>query len=761
MEVTPHADLLLLQSRMKEDPGGYEAELDLQLRHFKACLGVLELEAPDAGNGNVSFAALAPDHAAAKELGDMAMFLAHVTPSYPKQLAGFPHQLLNLLKNASNRLPSSLRCHLAQALILLRNREKISLVEVLPVMIKLQSSGDKNLKKFVSSHLLQNISRMNRKHRNEAKNRSLQNIIFPVIQEDDEARAKHAFVLTCELYRRKVWIDPQTANAICNACFHKSPRIMIATLKFLHGYENKYDEDSDESDQEDDTPSGAVGVSKEAIYKSQHKGTVSSKKKKQAKIERAIRSLKKQQRIKAQEEKKGSFAPLEHLRDPQEFAEKLFARLQNCNEKFQVKLMMIMVISRCVGMHQLLLLSFYPHLQRYVSPHQQDETQLLAAAVQACHDKVPVDAVEPLLKQLVNSFVHDRSRPEVIAVGLNTVREICARMPLIMTRDLLEDLSMYKKSREKAVSAAANSIIGLYRQVNPSLLMKKHRGRGTDLSVEPKAFGKVIVHTDVPGVELLAEQEEDEDNSGECGDEDDESGREEEEESSEEEGEGSGEELEDDNDEEDEEDDEGEDDEDSGDDNEGSDEDVPETLEKKLKNGEMKQVATLKRKKMDGEESNLDDMSLSQLKRFAGSKLEDDEVSGDGILSNEDFRRIREIQAKREAENALSNHGLRKIASESQNQRPLDPSKLEANIRRKQSKEERIASSKAGRDDRGTYTSRAAVKKRKTGGLSNRQKEKKKNLPVAARRMKSARTREHRKSKARLTKNFRGKKAWK
>ncbi|EFJ18121.1 hypothetical protein SELMODRAFT_113277 [Selaginella moellendorffii] len=675
MEVTPHADLLLLQSRMKEDPGGYEAELDLQLRHFKACLGVLELEAPDAGNGNVSFAALAPDHAAAKELGDMAMFLAHVTPSYPKQLAGFPHQLLNLLKNASNRLPSSLRCHLAQALILLRNREKISLVEVLPVMIKLQSSGDKNLKKFVSSHLLQNISRMNRKHRNEAKNRSLQNIIFPVIQEDDEARAKHAFVLTCELYRRKVWIDPQTANAICNACFHKSPRIMIATLKFLHGYENKYDEDSDESDQEDDTPSGAVGVSKEAIYKSQHKGTVSSKKKKQAKIERAIRSLKKQQRIKAQEEKKGSFAPLEHLRDPQEFAEKLFARLQNCNEKFQVKLMMIMVISRCVGMHQLLLLSFYPHLQRYVS--------------------VPVDAVEPLLKQLVNSFVHDRSRPE------------------IMTRDLLEDLSMYKKSREKAVSAAANSIIGLYRQVNPSLLMKKHRGRGTDLSVEPKAFGKVIVHTDVPGVELLAEQEEDEDNSGECGDEDDESGREEEEESSEEEGEGSGEELEDDNDEEDEEDDEGEDDEDSGDDNEGSDEDVPETLEKKLKNGEMKQVATLKRKKMDGEESNLDDMSLSQLKRFAGSKLEDDEVSGDGILSNEDFRRIREIQAKREAENALSNHGLRKIASESQNQRPLDPSKLEANIRRKQSKEERIASSKAGRDDRGTYTSRAAVKKRK------------------------------------------------
>lgn len=35
--------------------------------------------------------------------------------------------------------------------------------------------------------------------------------------------------------------------------------------------------------------------------------------------------------------------------------------------------------------------------------------------------QVPPDAVEPLFKQIVNQFVHDRSRPEVLFDHLNTV----------------------------------------------------------------------------------------------------------------------------------------------------------------------------------------------------------------------------------------------------------------------------------------------------------------------------------------------------
>lgn len=289
------------------------------------------------------------------------------------------------------------------------------------------------------------------------------------LQDDDENKSKRALAVLAELNRRKIWVDERTSNAICNACFHKSSRIMISALRYLLGYDQAVEEEDedDSSDDEDDDgkKAGVPAISKEEIYKAHKKGTTSSKRKKQAKLERAMRSLAKQQRNKSREMDHGSHAPLQHVHDPQSFAEKLFRRLQGCTERFEVKLMMMQVISRAVGLHKLILLNFYPYIQRYIQPHQRDVTQLLAAAVQSCHDDVPPDAVESMIRQLVNQFVHDRARPEVMAVGLNVVREICMRIPLIMTKELLTDLALYKKSREKAVSAAARSIISVYRQV--------------------------------------------------------------------------------------------------------------------------------------------------------------------------------------------------------------------------------------------------------------------------------------------------------
>ncbi|KAG0450351.1 hypothetical protein HPP92_026933 [Vanilla planifolia] len=46
--------------------------------------------------------------------------------------------------------------------------------------------------------------------------------------------------------------------------------------------------------------------------------------------------------------------------------------------------------------------------------------------------EVVYKALEPLLRQIVNQFVRDHSRPEAIAVGLNVVCEMCLRMPLMV-----------------------------------------------------------------------------------------------------------------------------------------------------------------------------------------------------------------------------------------------------------------------------------------------------------------------------------------
>jgi protein SDA1 len=51
-------------------------------------------------------------------------------------------------------------------------------------------------------------------------------------------------------------------------------------------------------------------------------------------------------------------------------------------ERWETRMAMASVVSRSVGTHRLLLLNFYPWVQRYLAPGQRDVTQLMAILVQ-------------------------------------------------------------------------------------------------------------------------------------------------------------------------------------------------------------------------------------------------------------------------------------------------------------------------------------------------------------------------------------------
>ena len=96
-----------------------------------------------------------------------------------------------------------------------------------------------------------------------------------------------------------------------------------------------------------------------------------------------------------QKHKKKSKAPISNfsalylLNDPQSFVEKLYKQLEHSNERFEVRLMMMDLISKLMGIHQLFLFNFYPFLQRYLQPHQKDVTKILLYFAQSCHNLVP------------------------------------------------------------------------------------------------------------------------------------------------------------------------------------------------------------------------------------------------------------------------------------------------------------------------------------------------------------------------------------
>lgn len=126
--------------------------------------------------------------------------------------------------------------------------------------------------------------------------------------------------------------------------------------------------------------------------------------------------------------------------------------------------------------------NFYPYLQRFITPQQRDVTLVLQAAAHATHDLVPPEVINELSRCIANNFITDRNAGEVMAVGLNAVREVARRNPLALGEDLLQDLVQYKKHIDRGVTMAAKGIMQDYRQVAPQILAKKDRGKPTEAS---------------------------------------------------------------------------------------------------------------------------------------------------------------------------------------------------------------------------------------------------------------------------------------
>jgi len=117
---------------------------------------------------------------------------------------------------------------------------------------------------------------------------------------------------------------------------------------------------------------------------------------------------------------------------------------------------------------------FYFQIENLSFPFS-EVTKLLLYSAQAAHELVPPDVIQPVVRTMVNNFVTERNSSDVMAIGLNAIRELCARAPLAMDEDLLRDLAQYKLYKDRSVMMAARALIHLYRTSFPTMLHKKDR----------------------------------------------------------------------------------------------------------------------------------------------------------------------------------------------------------------------------------------------------------------------------------------------
>ena len=473
-----------LQNLIKRDPASYKEEFDMQKRRYENELEIFKLR-PTVDS---------------ERFTDLVTFMSHVILCYKKECQHIPMDMLQVLEEHANTLHPDVRAKLLQACIHLRNKEMIDPIVLLKLSFKLMAVQDKTLRTTLSEFIFNDIKGINLNKTNEKTNKRVQALMYGLVDEDTSIVTRKAVLILCELYRRRIWTDQRTVNVLGAACASQNIKIAVIAINFFLGIEMKMNEDEDQEQQK------ATTKTKADVNKHEH----SKKTKKRARL--VEKQSERNRKLAREQEKKAAeatplFPAIQLLHDPQGLAEKLFQRARSNNERFEVRLLIMNLVSRLIGCHKLVLLSFYSYLQRYLTSHQTDVTKVLAYLVQACHELVPPGDLLPAVKTIAHNFITERCSNEAITVGLNAVREIMGRSPPLLLEDgmeeLVQDLVMYGKKQHKSVMVAAHGIINLVRASHPALLAKKDRGKFHNPNAAPVSFGEVPVTSGVAGVELL------------------------------------------------------------------------------------------------------------------------------------------------------------------------------------------------------------------------------------------------------------------
>lgn len=372
----------------------------------------------------------------------------------------------------------------------------------------LTSTPSKSLRALLFQKILSDLRTSNAGATNHRLNREMQNTLFNLLTSDrTSSKGLWAVKITRELWKRQMWTDSKTVEIMKEACLADTDKVIVGGVRFFLGGDKEREELEDDSSDEEAISIGKV----------KHQMAINKKSKKKARMmENAVATVKRKERKKNQTSSL-NFSAFHLLYDPQSFAETLFNKhVQNSrsNLNLEKRLLVLQLVSRLVGLHKLTIVSLYSYFQKYLTPRQPSVTSFLASLAQATHNLVPPDVLEPLVQKIANEFVSEAAAAEVASSGLNAIREICLRQPLAMNETLLQDLVMYRKSKDKGVVMAARGLLGLYREVGADLLKKKDRGKEVSIGLrqgtyKEQRFGEEPAG-EIEGLELLEKWKEEE-----------------------------------------------------------------------------------------------------------------------------------------------------------------------------------------------------------------------------------------------------------
>jgi protein SDA1 len=159
--------------------------------------------------------------------------------------------MLNLLQQYYAFLHPEVRMTLVTCLKIMRGKDNVQAVVVLPVFFKLFRCKDKQLRKFLHGSIISDLKDINKSAKNHAVNKKLQSFVLSLLQDPNEDAAKRSLNVMIELYKRRIWNDEKTVNAIWQGVMHSNPKVCTASCKFFLVLDYDYQSD-DESEIDSD-----------------------------------------------------------------------------------------------------------------------------------------------------------------------------------------------------------------------------------------------------------------------------------------------------------------------------------------------------------------------------------------------------------------------------------------------------------------------------------------------------------------------------
>lgn len=332
----------------------------------------------------------------------------------------------------------------------------------MPLFLRLLRCQDKILRRRLHDIIVSDLTRINSVHKNNILNKKLQNFcIENQLNDPNKKAARKTLNIMIILYKKKIWNDSKTVNAIGQTCKSHDPKIVLAACKF---FLSEYEENAIDSSDEEELDN------LKNKYKLLGKANNRKTKTRKHKLKNLMKAIDRREKRKSKVKVNKDFMPIDLINDPTTFAEQLFSKLKSLKENFNLKLALMRLIGRVIGRHKLYINNFYSFLLNYLNPSQKELATILASLIESCHDMIPPSELQPVIDKLFDGFVSEAHPASYITIGLNALREICERAPYVIQKENLIMINNLKEYKNKSVTNAARSFVNLYKEINSNVL---------------------------------------------------------------------------------------------------------------------------------------------------------------------------------------------------------------------------------------------------------------------------------------------------